>query len=201
MPIGAMPASFDATALPGLKLIRKPSASSDDASTWAGVSNSSSMSAGSTPRLTQQQPRWSDIVDDCTITDDLNGEVQDRFAFGDYAEAVAPTKSSRRRRGRGARSKLAEGHATNGADESQVMTNYIQNDALSAVGVRDSAAQTLAALGLLISTPGSHHHLTEMQRFGQDGFSLTGHFHSDASDTLCSHAVAEAFCPQQFCYQ
>lgn len=140
------------------------------------------------------QPRWSDIVDECTLTDDVADEVQDNLAYGDHAYAVAPTKSGRRRRGRGARSKFAEGNVTSGADETQVevMNESIQSNALTAAVVQDSAAKTLADLGLLISMPGSQ---PVTQWIGQTRIMMTP-VCSEVPDMACPQAVAEASCPR-----
>jgi len=93
----------------------------------------------STPRQTQareEQPRWSDLVED---------DFDDEFEEDDFVDADATTKTRRRRR-RGNRGKK-EGHS-----EFQFTANAmtLDNILLSDVCSYDPAAGVLAQLGLLI---------------------------------------------------
>jgi len=142
------------------RLFRKGPTSSDDAPTSAGSSTPSelaSVSAGSTPRLAQGrkvQPRWSDVVDDCTDDDDIVDDVEESVAVGVEDSAAAPETSSRRRRRRGNRAKLVGGNGIKVWSEPQVMNNAINAGAGGKTDLRDRATATLEDLGLLISTPG-----------------------------------------------
>jgi len=145
----------------------------------------------------QAQPRWSDMVDDCISGDDLVGVAEDRVVVGVEDSAAAPTKS-RRKRCRGKRAKLAGG---NGINQQYAMNNAINADAFGHTDLRDRAAQTLADLGLLISTPESDTPLNqpalpEKVLMGQGGIMVTAPLHSRLPGPAYSHAVAVPPSPQ-----
>lgn len=94
------------------------------------------------------------MVDDCVSEDDLIGEAEDKLGGivdGTVEDSVAvPSKSSRRKR---CRRKRTGANASKAVETQQVVNSAIGASACASSDPRDRATQTLADLGLLISTP------------------------------------------------